>query len=86
MNCDTYWGSHGCDLPRGHPGWCVCWSCYDPADTVGYVGAFPYYGADTNFYGEGAERMTAGFRAAVGIAASPRTITDLAPEAPGVPI
>jgi hypothetical protein len=19
-SCDTYWGSHGCDLPAGHPG------------------------------------------------------------------
>lgn len=22
--CDTFWGSHGCDLAPGHPGDCVC--------------------------------------------------------------
>jgi hypothetical protein len=52
--CRVYWGSHGCDLTRGHEGHCVCRSCYDPKDTEGYVGVWPYYGPETQFYGEDA--------------------------------
>lgn len=25
-NCNTFWGSHGCDLPYGHDGPCICGS------------------------------------------------------------
>jgi hypothetical protein len=52
--CRVYWGSHGCDLERGHTGEHVCLLCYDPDDAGGYVGAPPYYGPDTQFYGEDA--------------------------------
>jgi hypothetical protein len=60
--CRVYWGSHGCALERGHhgPHVCVCapllarllrqllpWH-----RQAGEVGAPPYYGADTRFYGE----------------------------------
>ncbi len=50
-----YWGSHGCDLPRGHDGDCRC-NCADDAPEPGVlnVGAAPYYGPDTVFYGEDA--------------------------------
>lgn len=53
-NCRTYWGSHGCGWERGHSGPCICWDCYDPEDTEGYVGRPPYYGPETQFYGEDA--------------------------------
>ena len=53
--CRTYWGSHGCDLPRGHESWCICWECYDADDMEGYVGMHPYYGKATRFYGEDAK-------------------------------
>lgn len=63
--CRVYWGSHGCDLQRGHDGPHIC-SCavedagrFDPStreyhDDPGVlnVGAPPYYGARTKFYGE----------------------------------
>lgn len=26
--CETFWGTHGCDLPAGHDGWHEC----DPED------------------------------------------------------
>ena len=52
--CRVFWGSHGCDLPRDHPGPCLCTSCWDPEDMDGYVGAWPYYGPETQFYGEDA--------------------------------
>lgn len=65
--CRTYWGSHGCTLPRGHDGPCIC-SCafddegeFDPKTREYYddpgvfnVGLPPYYGPDTHFYGEDA--------------------------------
>lgn len=68
--CRTYWGSHGCCLPRHHDGDCVC-SCaledngtYDPTTGEYYeepgvfmVGAPPYYGDDTSFYGEDAPKI-----------------------------
>jgi hypothetical protein len=54
----VYWGSHGCDLERGHEGDCRC-SCCGCSDHVGHpepgcVGAAPYYGPETRFYGEDA--------------------------------
>lgn len=54
--CRVYWGSHGCDLWRGHVGPHICLTCWDEdGDNEGYVGSWPYYGPDTNFYGEDAE-------------------------------
>lgn len=57
--CRVYWGTHGCVLERGHHGhhWCSC--CPDPAQhpdgcEEGCVGAWPYYGPQTNFYGDDA--------------------------------
>jgi hypothetical protein len=54
--CRVYWGTHGCDLPFGHEGPHLCTTCYDPEDPEdeAYVGAPPYYGPDTLFYGEDA--------------------------------
>lgn len=61
--CDVYWGSHGCDLERGHGGPHRC-SCADDPDIdpvtkeyrsepgVFNVGAPPYYGPETRFYGD----------------------------------
>jgi hypothetical protein len=65
--CRVYWGSHGCRLARGHDGPHVC-DCavddegeYDPVTReyfdepgVTNVGAPPYYGPETRFYGEDA--------------------------------
>lgn len=56
-HCRVYWGSHGCDLPRGHDGPHVCESCWDPDDTEGYVGRPPYYGPETRFWGEDAAQI-----------------------------
>lgn len=61
--CRVYWGSHGCDLPRGHkqPHECSCCTCLDHAknnfyeDGVKCVAKPPYYGPDTKFYGEDVE-------------------------------
>lgn len=54
--CRVYWGSHGCDLPRGHRGHhlCDCCECENhPDPDEGCVGAWPYYGfVRTTFYGE----------------------------------
>lgn len=55
--CRVYWGSHGCGLDRGHEGTCVCTCCVcenHPDPDSGCVGRWPYYGADTRFYGEDA--------------------------------
>lgn len=52
--CRVYWGSHGCDRPRGHDGPHLCLKCRYP-DEIGWTGAPPYYGPDTEFYGEDAE-------------------------------
>lgn len=57
--CRTYWGSHGCDLPRNHRGPHQCNECWNPDDTDGYVGAWPYYGPDTRFFGEDAAYLAA---------------------------
>jgi hypothetical protein len=56
--CRVYWGSHGCDLQRGHPGsWrahsCDCCDCERHPDLdSGCVARYPYYGRLTRFYGE----------------------------------
>lgn len=62
LDCRAYWGSHGCELERGHAGHheCDCCECADHAanaldkDAALCVGKFPYYGDDTNFYGQDA--------------------------------
>lgn len=55
LDCRTYWGTHGCCLPRGHTTDHVCRCASDEYDdeTIN-VGAAPYYGPDTRFYGEDA--------------------------------
>ena len=53
-NCRVYWGSHGCDLSRGHIQPHVCFACLELDDMDGYVGMPPYYGPDTKFDGEDA--------------------------------
>lgn len=54
--CRVYWGSHGCRLPRDHDGhhFCCCRCDCHPDPNSGCVGAWPYYGPETNFYGEDA--------------------------------
>lgn len=57
--CRAYWGSHGCAFDRGHDGphFCCC-ECDDHAtdhEDEGCVGARPYYGSGTSFYGEDAK-------------------------------
>jgi hypothetical protein len=66
-DCRVYWGSHGCDLDRGHDGLCECGCCdcpdgahngvTAPADDEGVlcVAKSPYYGPETEFYGEDAK-------------------------------
>jgi hypothetical protein len=53
--CDVYWGTHGCQLARGHKGHCECWCCdcenHQPDNDDGCVGKYPYYGPNTRFYG-----------------------------------
>jgi hypothetical protein len=56
--CRVYWGSHGCRFERGHVGAHEC-RCADLADEdraagILNVGAAPYYGPETQFYGEDA--------------------------------
>jgi len=61
--CRVYWGSHGCDLRRGHEGPCECDCCEcGPGHPVSpeiteylCVAKPPYYGPDTLFYGEDVE-------------------------------
>ena len=70
--CRVYWGSHGCDLPGGHGGRHRCACADDPCDCddegccedcprdgrcIHNVGAYPYYGWGTGFYGEDAPRF-----------------------------
>jgi hypothetical protein len=68
LSCRVYWGSHGCDLPRGHPADqphdCGCCECGEhhpypdwPDENVLCVSRPPYYGPDTKFYGEDAEAL-----------------------------
>ena len=62
MSHRVYWGSHGCKFESGHAGSCVCECCecvdheanHVLEDGVLCVGAPPYYGPDTVFYGEDA--------------------------------
>jgi hypothetical protein len=57
-HCRVYWGSHGCDLARGHADDCECDCCEcggshpDAGDGVLCVAKAPYYGPETRFYGE----------------------------------
>jgi hypothetical protein len=60
-DCRVYWGSHGCGLGHGHPGSCRCDCCdcgplhpfpNDPDRNLVCVGAPPYFGPDTQFYGD----------------------------------
>jgi hypothetical protein len=61
--CRVYWGSHGCRLQRGHAGHHECECARDQdgnlepkfVDGAHNVGAYPWYGPDTNFYGEDAQ-------------------------------
>lgn len=52
--CDTYWGSHGCDLDFGHDGPCICKRCHGdnltPCGDRDCVGCPPYYGPSTEFF------------------------------------
>jgi hypothetical protein len=58
--CDVNWGSRGCMKPRGHPEPCECECCecghhpypYWPYTGVLCVARSPYYGPDTQFYGD----------------------------------
>lgn len=56
--CDIYWGSHGCKYRHGHDGPHICSCCEDPSGhtDAGHdpdcVGAPPYYGPETRFYGD----------------------------------
>lgn len=53
--CRVYWGTHGCNLPRGHEGPHICDCAYEPEEeNVVNVGKPPYYGPETTFYGEDA--------------------------------
>jgi hypothetical protein len=71
--CRVYWGSHGCDLERGHverdgtAHVCDCCECGEhhpyprwPDTQVTCVALAPYYGPETNFYGEDAAPETVG--------------------------
>ena len=59
-DCRVYWGSHGCQLRRGHLGTCECSCCtcipeHTPnpdSEGVVCVAKAPYYGDDTTFYGQ----------------------------------
>lgn len=35
-SCRVFWGTHGCDLPRGHEGWHIC-GLNDPDGPCGLV-------------------------------------------------
>ena len=55
--CDTFWGSHGCDLPPGHEGPCMCITIFygydgeeiERSEGEGNCGA-PYFGPETEFF------------------------------------
>ncbi len=57
--CDTFWGSHGCNLAKGHGGMCDC-----QCDNGRPAGSYPYFGPDTEFFGDDAPVMQARFRVA----------------------
>lgn len=57
--CDTFWGTHGCDLEPGHEGPCVCddRDRDEDGEPIGDIildngrpGVPPYYGPDTEFF------------------------------------
>lgn len=59
----VYWGSRGCVLPYRHAGPCICDCVLEAAERLpdgrlaiiveeGDVGAPPYYGAATSFFGD----------------------------------
>jgi len=61
--CDTYWGSHGCNLQVGHEGNHKCYGCYEAWEKDGQVWIIdpeskgdkgrPYGGPDAfGFYGD----------------------------------
>lgn len=56
--CEVYWGSHGCHQPKGHPlevpHECDCCDCSGETCEPCCVAKPPYYGPETNFYGEDA--------------------------------
>lgn len=65
--CRVFWGSHGCELERGHAGHheCDCCDCPNHEATQGHavdedgdeflcVGKHPYFGPSTRFFGEDA--------------------------------
>lgn len=58
--CRVYWGSHACQLRRGHDGAHDCQCCDCPSGVHPYddgalcVSTAPYYGPETVFYGEDA--------------------------------
>jgi hypothetical protein len=64
--CRVFWGTHGCDLQRGHTGPHLCSCAWDEdGDPLPYenededgpwvnVGAPPYYGPNTRFFGDDA--------------------------------
>ena len=73
LYCRVFWGSHGCDLERGHlerdgtPHDCGCCECGDhhpfpewPDEGVLCVAKAPYYGPGTIFYGEDATPESVG--------------------------
>lgn len=67
-NCDVYWGSHGCNLAKDHLGWHSC-RCCDSECINGCVlecvSQYPYYGKDTEFYGDDAEQARVKFNSAL---------------------
>ena len=69
--CRVYWGSHGCKLERDHDGPHLCNCADEPGidpETREYVdepgvfnvGAPPFYGPETRFYGEDATAQERG--------------------------
>lgn len=66
-SCRVYWGTHGCEHPRGHPAGmpheCDCCTCAshpdpdpdNPDSEPSCVAGPPYYGPSTLFYGEDTE-------------------------------
>lgn len=53
--CDVNWGSHGCKHQHHHsadiPHECYCCECQGDTCDPGCVAKPPYYGPETNFYG-----------------------------------
>lgn len=55
--CETYWGTHGCYLPKNHTGYCECNCCTCEGEKCDEecVAKYPYYGPQTHFYGKDAD-------------------------------